>query len=87
MWKKTMNRLEVAELIGRFLEKKPLYPQEWTDFVDTPQSDPVVNTYRKRCYELDPLVNRPGRPDAEAVSDLQTMQKELCQPSVVEVAS
>ena len=77
MWKKAMNLLEVADLIERFLEKKPLYRQEWTDFVDTSQRDPVVNAFRKRCYELDPLVNRPGYPDAEAVSALRSMIEEL----------
>jgi hypothetical protein len=87
MWKKTMNLLEVAELIERFLEKKPLYRQEWTDFVDTPQRDPVVNAYRKRCYELDPLVNRPGEPEPEAVSELQTIVQELREQSLAETTS
>ena len=37
MWKKNMNREEVAQLIERFLEDRSLYPQEWNDFVDASQ--------------------------------------------------
>jgi hypothetical protein len=72
-WKKNMNLQEVADLIERFLEKRSLYPQEWNDFVDTTQRDKRTDAYRKRCYALDPLVNRPGAPDPEAVAELRSM--------------
>ena len=82
MWKRNMNTLEVAHLIERFLENKSLYSQEWNDFVDTSQDDQVVNGYRKRCYELDPLVNRPDEPDPKAVAELRGIINELRSRSV-----
>ncbi len=77
MWKKNMSLQEVAQVIGHFLEHKSLYPQEWNDFVDTPQQDQEVNGYRKRCYQLDPLVNRPGNPDPKAVAELRSILEVL----------
>jgi len=71
-WKKNMNLQEVADLIERHLDEKWLYPQEWNDFVDTPQHDRKVDVFRRRCYQLDPLANRPGELDPEAVSALIT---------------
>jgi hypothetical protein len=71
MWKKNMNNEEAAQLIERFLERRSLYPQEWNDFVDTSQEDGVIENYRRQCGELDPLVNRPGVPDPDAVARLQ----------------
>ena len=68
-----MSLQEVAELIERFLEHKSLYPQEWNDFVDTPQQDQEVDVYRKRCHQLDPMVNRPGNPDPESVAKLRSI--------------
>jgi hypothetical protein len=49
-----------ADIIERFLEGKSLYPQEWNDFVDMSQRDEKVEVFRRRCSELDPLVNRAG---------------------------
>jgi hypothetical protein len=72
-----MNSQDAAELIERFLEKKSRYPQEWNDFVDTPQSDKKIDSFRKRCYELDPLVNRPGDPDPKAILELKSIIEEL----------
>jgi hypothetical protein len=77
MWKKNMNFLEVAELIERFLEERSLYPQEWNDFVDTPQEDKNVEGFRLRCYHLDPSVNRPGIPDRGAIEELRSIVKTL----------
>jgi hypothetical protein len=77
MWKKNVNGEEVAQLIERFLENKSRYPQEWNDFVDTPQGDGVVENYRRQCYELDPLVNRPGVPDLDAVARLKGIIEHL----------
>jgi hypothetical protein len=71
MWKKNMNSEEVAQLLERFLEGRSLYPQEWNDFVDTVQDDSVIENCRRQCGELDPLVNRPGVPDPDAVARLQ----------------
>lgn len=74
MWKKDMSTEEAAQIIERFLnDKYNDYPGEWGDFVDTPQSDPVVECYRKRCRELDPLVNRPGAQDSAALTELKSI--------------
>jgi hypothetical protein len=67
----------MAQRIERFLEGTSLYPQEWNDFVESPQYDQKMDVYRKRCYELDPLVNRPGDQDAEALSELRSMIEAL----------
>lgn len=77
MWKKNMNSEEAAQIIERFLENKGLYPQEWNDFVDTPQLDKTIEGYRSQCYELDPLVNRPGSPDPDAVVRLKLIIERL----------
>lgn len=77
MWKKNMSREEVAELIARFLEGRSSYPQEWNDFVDTPQQEAAIDNYRRQCYELDPLVNRPGLPDSDAVAGLKELVQRL----------
>jgi hypothetical protein len=77
MWKKDMNSLEVARLIERFLGKQSSYEQEWNDFVDTPQENKDVEAYRKRCYQLDPLVNRPEAADLTAVEELRSMIEKL----------
>jgi hypothetical protein len=82
MWKKNMDREEVAQLIERFLENSSSYPQEWNDFVDTPQEDRVINIYRRQCYELDPLVNRPGVPDSNAIARLKAIIESLRSGSV-----
>ena len=77
MGKKNMNGEEVAQLIDRFLESRSLYPQEWNDFVDTPQKDTVIENYREQCYELDPLVNRPGGSDPAAIARLKGIIERL----------
>ena len=68
---------EIADLIERFLDGKSLYPQEWNDFVDSSQRDKEIDFYRRRCYELDPLVNRPGPPDQNAIAELRKLVSEL----------
>ena len=75
--KRARSKEEVADLIERFLRSKLAYPQEWNDFVECSQPDPAVDAYRKRCYELDPLVNRPAPSDQDAVSQLRSMADEL----------
>jgi hypothetical protein len=77
MWKNEMSTQEVAAVIERFLEQKSLYPQEWNDFVETPQHDKRIEEYRKRCYELDSLVNRPGNSDPTAVTELRSIIETL----------
>ena len=77
MWKKDMTAIEAAEIIERFLRGHSLYPQEWNDFVDTPQHNKQVEIYRKRCNDLDPLVNEPGDMNPAAVADLRSMVDEL----------
>lgn len=71
MWNKNMSPEDAALLIQRFLEGKDQYPQEWNDFVETPQRNQRVENYRGQCYDLDPLVNRPGTPDPAAVARLR----------------
>jgi hypothetical protein len=67
----------MADLIERFLDGKSRFPQEWNDFVDSSQRDKKMDLFRKRCYELDPLINRPDAPDAEAVVEARTIVNEL----------
>ena len=71
------NALEVAQVIERFLDGNSLYPQEWNDFVESSLRDKKLDVYRKRCDELDPLVNRPGDPDPDAVSELRSLIETL----------
>ena len=77
MWKKNMNNEEVAQLIERFLERRSSYAQEWNDFVDTSQEDSLVEIARRQCNELDPLVNRPGYSDTDAMARLEAIAKRL----------
>ncbi|PYV76347.1 MAG: hypothetical protein DMG96_14360 [Acidobacteria bacterium] len=65
------TKAEVAELIERFLENRLTYQQEWNDFVECREPDAVVDSYRKRRYDLDPLVNRPDPVDEDAVAQLR----------------
>ena len=67
-----MTSEDAAEVIERFLADVGLYRQEWNDFVETPQRDKKVEFLRKRCHELDPLVNRPGEPDGLAIAELKS---------------
>lgn len=77
MWKSDINSLDAAEVIERFLQNKSSYPQEWNDFVDTPQRRPEVETIRRRCYELDPQVNRPGNSSPAALAELESIMAAL----------
>jgi hypothetical protein len=77
MGKRDKNLTEVADLIERYLDGASLYPQEWNDFVDSSQRRKDVDIYRKRCSELDLLVNRPEGPDPEATAELRSMIKTL----------
>ena len=72
-----MNAREVANLIERFLDGKSLHPAEWNEFVDVSQHDKRVDVYRRRCNQLDPLVNRPGEMDPKAAAELRSMIDEL----------
>ena len=72
-----MTALEMADLVERFLDERSLYPQEWGEFVDVPQHDKMLDFYRRRCDQLDPLVNRPGEMDPTAVAELREMIAEL----------
>ena len=68
---------EVAQLIVRFLEGKSLYPQEWNDFVDCSHPDPTVEAFRRRCDELNPLVNSPDPQDLKALDELRSIVEKL----------
>jgi hypothetical protein len=72
---------EIAAIIERFLTGNSLYPQEWNDFVGS-ERDGQLDMYRKRCHELDPLVNRPGQQDPKAVAELGTMVDQLRRPEM-----
>ena len=63
-----MSGEEAAQVIERFVEGCSRYPQEWNDFVETPQRDKTFEGYRRQCYELGPLVNRPGDMDPKPLS-------------------
>ena len=71
------TKAEVADLIERFLADRLAYPQEWNDFVECRQSDPDVEMYRKKCHNLDPLVNHPDPIDQNAIIKLRLIAKEL----------
>jgi hypothetical protein len=78
MWKADMSTEEAAQIIERFLnDTYDGYPGEWGDFVETAQRDQTVERYRKRCLELDPLVNRPGTQDEAAVEELRSILRAL----------
>jgi len=40
-----MSPEDAAQVIERFLAETEQYPFEWTDFAETKQQDPVVETY------------------------------------------
>ncbi len=75
--RRSKTPVEIAGIITRFLEGKSLYPQEWNDFVECSQPDARIEVYRKRCYELDPVVNCPDPQDREALRELRRMAEEL----------
>lgn len=75
--RKLLGACEVADLVERFLQDSQRYPQEWNDFVEAGQVEPQLEPYRKRCYELDPLVNRPGKADESAFEELKNIISEL----------
>ena len=76
-WKRNMSPEEAAQVIERFLAESESYPGEWVDFAETRQSDTRVEHFRKRCDELIPLVNRPGKMDEAAVAELRETIEEL----------
>jgi hypothetical protein len=69
--KPPISPIEAADVIDRFIEERSKYPDEWNDFVGGKRVDPRIKRYRDRCYELDPLVNRPGPMDIKAVAELK----------------
>lgn len=71
------TRADVADLIERFLQNRPAYPQEWNDFVECSQREPAMDVYRRRCYNLDPLVDRPDPVDEDAIAELRGILHEL----------
>ena len=75
--RRSRTKTEVADLIERFLENRSSYPQEWNDFVECSDADPAIDAYRRKCYDLDPLVNRPDPVDEDAVHELFGVIEEL----------
>ena len=76
---KPLAASEAADVIERFLHRRELYPQEWNDFIEGTRVERPVERYRRRCYELDPMVNRPGQPDPDALEELRKIASELRQ--------
>jgi hypothetical protein len=68
---------QMADIIERFLNKNRPYSQEWNDFVESREADSRLDVYRKRCDELDPLVNCPGPQNPQAVAELRSMIDQL----------
>jgi hypothetical protein len=77
MMRRTLRASEAADVIERFLDGKELYPQEWNDFIEGMKVEQQAEPFRKRCYELDPLINRPGGPDPKALEELRNLLLEL----------
>ena len=75
--RRSRTRSEVADLIERFLENRSSYPQEWNDFVECSEGDPYIEEYRRKCYDLDSLVNRSDHVDEDAVSELRCVVEAL----------
>jgi hypothetical protein len=75
--KRTKTAAEIAAMIERFLNNTSRYPQEWNDFVERRHPDRQLDSYRRRCDELDPLVNCPEPRDTKALAELKSMANEL----------
>jgi hypothetical protein len=75
--RKSTNATEIAGIVARFPSGTTLYPQEWNDFIECRHPDAHLDSYRQRCYELDPLVNSPGAQDTKALAELRGMVGEL----------
>ena len=69
--KRLVSAEEAAGIIERFLTGAPNHPQEWNDFVDSKRGHPGIEEFRKRCDELDPIVNCPDPQDEEALTELR----------------
>jgi hypothetical protein len=74
---KKRTAIEIAGVIEHFINGESLYPQEWSDFVECKHPNAALDSYRRRCDELDPLVNCPGARDEKALSELRRMVEEL----------
>jgi hypothetical protein len=79
---KAKTAAEIAQIIDRFLNGRSLYPQEWNDFVESRHPNRKLDSFRKRCEELDPQVNCPDPQDAKALAELKNMADALRKLSV-----
>lgn len=68
--------MKLQELSNDSLTAKALYPQECNDIVESSHPDKLLDTYRKRCHLLDPLVNCDGPQDQKAIEELRTIVQE-----------
>jgi hypothetical protein len=75
--KGSRTKTEVADLIERFLRNHSRYPQEWNDFIECSDPDAIIDAYRRKSCDLDPLVNRPEPVDEDAVFKLRGVVEEL----------
>ena len=69
--KKPRTAAEIAGIIERFLDGNSLYPQEWNDFVECRERDASLDSYRRKCYELDPMVNSPYPTKSKSASAIE----------------
>jgi hypothetical protein len=63
--------------VQRFLDGTSVYPDEWNDFIKRENPSVRLDSYRRRCLDLDPFVNRTAQPDPKAQAELRKMVEEL----------
>jgi hypothetical protein len=84
--RKNLTVHDVGRIIERFLGNSLRYSQEWNDFVDIKQRKPESERLRRRCYDLDPLVNRPGDIDESALAELRSIAASARKETYLDVA-
>ncbi len=84
--RKNLTVHDVGHIIKRFLTNSPRYLQEWNDFVEVKQRRPDSERLRLRCYDLDPLANRPGQISETALAELRSMAASARKETYLDVA-
>ncbi len=75
--RKAKNPAEIADIVQRFLDGTSVYPDEWNDFIKRENPNVRLDSYRRRCLDLDPFVNRTAQPDPKTQAELRKMVEEL----------
>ena len=83
--RKNLTVHDVGHIIERFLSNSSHYPQEWNDFVESKQRG-ESERFRRRCYNLDPLVNCPGNRDEAALAELRALATSARMETYLDVA-